>query len=49
MKKNLKSYQTKILQDTKEYEDEIQFNKERAQAVINSLQHLKNMTRKILK
>ncbi len=47
IKKNLKSYQTKILQDTKEYEDEVQFNKERVQALVNSMQNLHNMTRKI--
>lgn len=47
MKKNLKSYQTKILQDTKEYTDEVEFNRERVQAVINSLQNLRNMTGKI--
>lgn len=47
IKKNLKSYQTKILQDTKQYEDEVQFNKERVQAIVNSMQNLQNMTRKI--
>ena len=47
MKKNLKSYQTKILQDTKEFEDEVVFNQERVHAILDSLQHLKNMTKKI--
>lgn len=43
MQKNLKSYQTLILKDSKELEDEIELTQQRATAVINSLGNADNM------
>lgn len=43
MQKNLKSYQTLILQDSKQLEDEVELTRQRANAVINSLGNVDNM------
>lgn len=47
MKQNLKPYQTLIQQDAKKMQDEVELTKERAIAVINSLNNLNNMMSKV--
>lgn len=47
MNKNLKNYQTKILEETKVLEDEVELTRQRAVAVVNSLGNLDNMVEKI--
>lgn len=43
MQRNLKSYQTLILQDSKQLEDEVELTQQRTAAVINSLGNADNM------
>lgn len=49
MVQNLKPYQTKIIQDAREFENEVEANRERVQALINTLTNTENMVNQITK
>ena len=47
MRKNLKSYQESILQDSKELEDDVELTRQRVAAVVNSLGNVQNLATKL--